>query len=320
MKNLKDEVNNLKNLLENVQKNVVTTTEINPQNTTTTTTNTSSQDTDKSIQKPKDDEKTLKMYEDKLKELKEREEKFLVIDNEISNLIDHQDSNINLNVGGEIFHTKLSTILSEKDTLLYKLIAHKIQKKLKLEETIFIDRNPELFKTILNYLRTKKFSTSFYTNTELEDLKNESEYFGIIPIYDKIADFEKEVIIVSFEASPQYSNVGTYNLTDINDRTMMKGFALQSPYHIIFQLNHETDLNAIEIGGYNGNTGSWAPSNGSGAKILTSTNKTTWTEVGTIPANYASSVVRVPLKQSTALYLKFQHNTYLGIGFLKVVK
>ena len=183
-----------------------------------------------------------------------------------------------------------------------------------------ISSNFSLFDTILNWMRTKKFNSSFYTNNELEDLKQLADYFGILPIYDKIVDFEREVTFVGIEPSPRYSNIGTYVLQDLNDRSLLKGYAVQSPFTIILELNHEADISAIEIGGYNGNTGSWAASNGAGAKISTSTNKQNWTEVGTIPSNYASSIVRVNLTQTIGLYLKFQHTTYLGIGFLKVVK
>ncbi len=265
-------------------------------------------------------ESSLKQVEDKIDELKEKEKKFQSIDNEIANLINSQDANICLNIGGELFYTKLSTILAVKDTLLYKLIVYKIQKKLQLEDTIFIDRNPTHFNVFLNYLRTKKFDYCYFNPIELEDIKYESDFYGIKPMLDQIEQGLKVVTIVSFESSPRYSNVGTYKLADLTDRSLSKGICVQSPYHIIFELNHQAEVSEIEVGGYNGNTNSWGPSNGANANILTSIDKKNWKEVGKLPSDFGNTIKRIVLTRSTASYIKFQNTSYLGIGFLAISK
>jgi hypothetical protein len=64
----------------------------------------------------------------------------------------------------------------------------------------------------------------------------------------------------------------------------------------------------------------WYPGNGSGASILTSKDKSSWVEVGKIPSNYTSTITTVKLKRTVAKYIKFQHNSYLGIGFLNIIR
>ena len=299
--NFKDELSNLRNLLTKVEENKESTSTSNFTN-------------------KENEEKTLQLYEDKLKEIQKNIEKFVQVDNDVANVLNTKDYNVTLNIGGQLFHTKLSTVLSEKDTLFYILYAHKIQNKDNLEEVLFIDRNPALFNTILNYLRTKMFNAEYYSINNLDDLKNEAEFFGITAINEKIAVYEREVVFINFEASPRYSNLGTHNLQDLNDRSLTKGFCLQSPYYIVLELNYDCEISQIDIGGYNGNTNSWAPSNGASAKIQTSLNKSEWTEVGTVPTNYSSNIVRVSLNKTRAKYLKIQHTTYLGIGHLKIIK
>ncbi|RUS29600.1 BTB/POZ protein [Jimgerdemannia flammicorona] len=61
------------------------------------------------------------------------------------------DEIVHLNVGGKLFVTKRSSLLSVPNTFFHDLLASHIP--LRLDGNFFIDRDPEPFKYILNYLR-----------------------------------------------------------------------------------------------------------------------------------------------------------------------
>ena len=46
----------------------------------------------------------------------------------------------------------------------------------------------------------------------------------------------------------------------------------------------------MEIAGWNGNTTIWAPSNGAGATIKTSLDKSSWNNISQIPSNYSGTI------------------------------
>ena len=78
------------------------------------------------------------------------------------------------------------------------------------------------------------------------------------------------------------------------------------------------EFQEIEAAGFNGNKTLWFPGNGSGAKIYTSQDKEKWVQVGTLSSSYASKIVTCKLKRSQGRYLKFEHNSFIGLGYLFV--
>lgn len=48
---------------------------------------------------------------------------------------------------------------------------------------IFIDRDPDLFRRILNYLRTNKIDLQ---NVDLSTLKHEAQYYGVGPLVKRL--------------------------------------------------------------------------------------------------------------------------------------
>jgi len=258
-------------------------------------------------------------FESKLKEVESKESKFKRIDEQIEELISKKDTVIKLNVGGRIFQTKYSTLLSVKDTLFAKIISSAIDKGETITE-LFFDRSYTHFHLVLDYLRTKKFIPKGLAKSTIDELKVECEYYGITSIDEVLAEMMKEVDFISFESSGRYSTAGTHELKGLKDKTMMKGICVQSPYYITIELNFEHDFDTIEIGGWNGNSSLWYAGNGSNAQIMTSKDKNTWTQVGTIPSDYGATIKTVKLKRSCAKYIKFQHNSYLGLGYLNVLR
>jgi len=49
-------------------------------------------------------------------------------------------------------------------------------------------------------------------------------------------------------------------------------------------------------------------------------NGSSWTEVGSIPSNFGDFIIRIKLRSSTANYIQFKHSSYLGLGYLKILK
>jgi hypothetical protein len=90
---------------------------------------------------------------------------------------------VQINVGGKIFMTKLSTLLNVKGSLFEKIILSQFYDK---GEEIFFDRSPRMFNYILNFMRYRYLNFSNFTNKELLDLRIEADYYGINKIIDRI--------------------------------------------------------------------------------------------------------------------------------------
>ena len=260
---------------------------------------------------------------DQMMELEVKAQKWHDIDEEAEKVIKSNSQVIQLDVGGKKFQTKLETLMSVKDTLFYKLF---LSNKLDLTKEIFIDRNGDWFGVILSFLRNKKVNLSTYSTQELKKINDDAEFYQVADLLANLNENLSEIYLVGFESNGQYRSgttlAGTDNVEDLNnheDRTLTKGICATSPGVITFELNREAEIQEIEIAGWGGNTGIWATSNGGGARILTSTNKSTWTDVGTVGNNY-SVISKCTLTPSKAKYIKIQSTTYLGIGYFKIKK
>ena len=231
---------------------------------------------------------------------------------------------VKLNIGGKCFTSMISTLLSQKDTLFYKLI---LSDKVSLDEEIYIDRNPRLFHVFLDYLRNKVFDLNLFPRSDYFELLLESSYYNLPEITKKFANMKKginkELEYVGFEFNgPYYCGsvlAGTNNVEDLLDKSCMKGICATSPGWIIIEFNDIFDFEELEIAGWGGNSGIWAASNGSNSRIEVSIDKVVWNNVGTIPSTYSSSIIPVKLTKSvSARFIKFVGTSSLGIGFLKI--
>lgn len=259
--------------------------------------------------------------ENQLKDLDVREDKWNKLDEVVEEIKKNQNDIIRMNVGGKKFATRAETLLSVKDTIFYQII---LSKKIDLKQEIFFDRSPKMFHYIMDYLRYHKIDYKRFKIEELEELHIEAEYYEIGKIADELAERKKEIEFVSFESNGPYhaSNilVGTNKVEDLKDRSCMKGICATSPGWIIIELNYEWEFDEIEIAGWGGNSSLWGASNGAGATISTSKDKDSWIQVGTIPSNYSNVITKVNLTRSTGRYVKFTSTSYLGIGFLNIIK
>ncbi len=261
---------------------------------------------------------------DQMMELEVKAEKWAQIDEEAEKIIkDNKNLNIFVDVGGQKYQTRLDSLLSIKDTLFYRLI---LSKKVDINKEIFIDRDYKYFFVILSFLRNKKVNLNSFSTKELAEIKEEAEFYQLSDLTANIDETMSEVYYLSFEVNGNYNSggviAGTQKIEDLNDfedRTCMKGICAISPGWIILELNRETEFDEVEVGGWQGNTGIWASTNGNGARILTSINKSNWVDVGTVGSNL-STITKQKLTKSKAKWIKIQGTGYTGIGYFKISK
>ncbi|KHJ79435.1 hypothetical protein OESDEN_20919 [Oesophagostomum dentatum] len=90
---------------------------------------------------------------------------------------------VNLNVGGQRFATSSHTLTWIPDSFFTSLLSGRIPTVRDDSGAIFIDRDPDVFRIILNYLRTKQVDLS---NIAPSTLKHEAQYFGLAPLVRRL--------------------------------------------------------------------------------------------------------------------------------------
>jgi hypothetical protein len=252
-----------------------------------------------------------------------RKEKWEFLEREVKNVVKLNKNLylVKLNIGGTKFTTTKETLLSVKNSFFERLIN---SNKLKAGEEIFIDRPAEYFHHILDYCRNKKINYSKFKKNELTKLRDEAEYYNIEEICTYLEDQLKEIEFVSFDFSGEYTYngqvAGTNIVDDLKDKSLKTGICTNTNGWISVELNNVWDFDEIDIAGWNGNSNLWYNANGAGASIETSEDNEKWTKVGTIPSNFSATIVNVKLTRSTGRFIRFKHNSYLGLGYLHVIK
>lgn len=255
-------------------------------------------------------------------EVKIREFKYSRMKGNLDNVADYQSNPIVLNVGGSIFHTTKSTLLSVKNSLLERIVS---SGEFDLNKEIFIDRSPKLFPMVLNFYRTGKVNyKAFETKQDLRLFRNEADFFQLLEVLDYIDSRMKEIKFVDFKFTGPYvyhgNTAGTNRLEDLSDETGLRGICSNAPGSITIELNEEWEFKELVIGGWRANKSLWYADNGAGADISVSTNGIKWTSIGKIPSGFGSSNKEVKFTSCVARYIKFSISSYLGIGYLKIHK
>ncbi|XP_026743077.1 BTB/POZ domain-containing protein KCTD3-like isoform X1 [Trichoplusia ni] len=91
---------------------------------------------------------------------------------------------VNLNVGGTRFSTSWHTLTWVPETFFTALLSGRIPTVRDENGAIFIDRDPNLFGLILNFLRTRDIDLE---NVNIRALRHECDYFGITPLSRRLA-------------------------------------------------------------------------------------------------------------------------------------
>ncbi|XP_077466683.1 SH3KBP1-binding protein 1 isoform X2 [Stigmatopora argus] len=90
---------------------------------------------------------------------------------------------IHLNVGGKRFSTSRQTLTWVPDSFFSSLLSGRISTLKDETGAIFIDRDPSLFASILNFLRTKELHPR---SVSVHMLMHEAEFYGITPLVRKL--------------------------------------------------------------------------------------------------------------------------------------
>jgi hypothetical protein len=227
---------------------------------------------------------------------------------------------IRINVGGKRFATRLTTLMSVKDNLFHKMV---LSKKFDFSKEIFIDRSPEYFPMILDYLRNKKFDMKKLNKDQLLEIKEEIIYYELLEIEAMFNNLNELVTYVKLENTKSYSDstgqVGGNDPMFLLDKNLNTGICTDNGGAIILELSKECEFEEIDIGGYIGKA-DWVLSDGygSGANILTSVDRVKWTIVGTIPTGFGTSIVSTKVIRSKAKYIKMEHHSWIGLGYFKI--
>ena len=101
-----------------------------------------------------------------------------------------QEANHILIFLGQLFLTSRATLLKAPDSMLFKLFAGESMPSAKDEQGAFlIDRTPEYFKPILNYLRTGELVIDFGVN--VKGVLAEAKFFGVQSLIDQYEESKK---------------------------------------------------------------------------------------------------------------------------------
>ncbi|ELU16021.1 hypothetical protein CAPTEDRAFT_121615 [Capitella teleta] len=98
---------------------------------------------------------------------------------------------IHLNVGGRKISTSRQTLTWVPDSFFTSMLSGRISTLRDETGAIFIDRDPDQFVKVLNYLRTKEIDLN---NVEIHSLRHEAEFYGITPLVRRLQlceDLEK---------------------------------------------------------------------------------------------------------------------------------
>lgn len=262
-------------------------------------------------------------FEARISLIEKKSEKIRFLDNRIKEYIEaHGNDKVIIEVGGKTYATKMKTLLKARDSIFYKWACEELEQDKEVPHYFFFDRNNEYFSLILDYLRTGEIDIYSMSLKMINELYEDLKYYGIWGAEVQVYELLNEIKIIQFKGSQKYSNCGSHSIEGIDKEDNKGGICVQSPYEIKFELNFTHEIAGLEILGYKHNTSSWVASYGEGAAIsLSLTENGTYTNVGTIPSGFGVSKKIVKFKKiEKAKWVKFKHNTYLGIGYIKFLK
>ena len=195
------------------------------------------------------------------------------------------------------------------------------------DELIF-DRNPHTFSHLLHYIRFGEIDTNKLNRDELENLKEESDFFEFEQLLDYLNQKLRGVDIIKMELSGEFldskgKKAGTNKLEDIKNNKQLKVGAVctNSPGWIVFYLNCDWEITSIDLGPYIGDVEKGFKSiYGIGSTIYASSNNIVWTDIGKIPNTFGNKIINICLKTvPNTKYIKIQNsNNPIGISYINL--
>jgi hypothetical protein len=95
---------------------------------------------------------------------------------------------IKLNVGGFKYETTLNTITSDSDSMLANMFSGRHLMKPDSEGYYFIDRDGDIFKYVVKYLRDKRLNLDTIDTSIVKNIRDEAGYFqinGLVEVCDQ---------------------------------------------------------------------------------------------------------------------------------------
>lgn len=129
-------------------------------------------------------EKETALLLEKRIELRTQERIFEEEEKEVEEILRERRLNsgaIRFNVGGKIFYSITYTLTRFEQSLLASIFTHQVIVPRDKEGNLFIDRNPEIFKLILDFLRTDHLPKTFASEEQERLFHKEMEFFRIGP-------------------------------------------------------------------------------------------------------------------------------------------
>lgn len=111
---------------------------------------------------------------------------------------------IKLDIGGTLFATTLDTITSEKPTFFSAWFSDEFFEKPGEDGTYFVDRSPDYFKYVLEYLRTKKCSITNLSAFEIAKIKEEAKFYCVNGLLECL---EPQLPSVHFDATKCFPGI-----------------------------------------------------------------------------------------------------------------
>ncbi len=159
---------------------------------------------------------------------------------------------VTLDVGGTLFKTSIGTLTNKSEYFKY-MFAGQFKENMSKDKPIFIDRDPELFKIVLSYLRNSNYSID---QTIIEEFKY---YLIEIPKHlVQRAEIKKEVVLIEIFNSryfitgmPLHILKSSFKIQD-NEVVKTREFTIvenSADYHTINQVNTDRQkrLNQIHV-------------------------------------------------------------------------
>lgn len=135
---------------------------------------------------------------------------------------------IKLNVGGEIYTTTRSTLCKYPNSMLGAMFNGSMSPSLDENGCFFIDRDGELFKYILNYLRSSRLSLP-QGFKDLDQLFAEADFYQITPLLETVEELrapvpEKQVRVRYLEViEVRTGNLATMPTMNSRIKTIISG-------------------------------------------------------------------------------------------------